>query len=58
MVSRTTWAVLEGYTGLPPPATPEHVLDFTAWSWEQMKTIKMPVCQFLPYYYGYVSALY
>jgi|GEM_PF-4836599 len=42
----------------PPSATPDHMLNFKVWSWGGMKTIKMPVRQFLPYYYGYVSALY
>jgi len=52
------WVVLEGHIGLPPSATPDHMLNFKVWSWGGMKTIKMPVRQFLPYYYGYVSALY
>jgi len=51
------WVVLEGHIGLPPYATPDHRLKFTVWSWKRMVTIEMPVRQFLPHYYGYVSAL-
>jgi len=52
------WVVLEGHIGLTHSATPDQMLNFKVWSWGGMKTIKMPVRQFLPYYYGYVSALY
>jgi len=54
------WVVLEGHIGLPYSATPDHMLCFRVWTWgrEQSTLINMPVRQFLPYYYGYVSALY
>jgi len=52
------WVVLEGHIGLPYSATPDHRLCFNVWSWGGVKTINMPVRQFLPHYYGYVSALH
>jgi len=54
------WVVLEGHIGLPYSATPDHMLNFNVWTWgrERLTPINMPVRQFLPYYYGYVSALY
>jgi len=54
------WVVLEGHIGLPYSATPDHMLNFNVWTWgrERPTPINMPIRQFLPYYYGYVSALY